>query len=155
MATATKTRRAKQQQLKPEAIVNDALRTFSDADFPVGTVAHQGDLILIRIGGLPEGAKPRKNRQMAEGNTQGSRHILKVGDAFDCPIAGVQRAIAAVCKGAKIGDAYVGPVFQTRDGSANLVHPEHGDHCYLGDMTIAVVYQRNLDAEDRERRVQD
>jgi hypothetical protein len=138
-----------------ESIVNDAPRMFSESDFPVGTVAHQGDLILVRIAGLPTSAQRRKDRQLAIGNTQGSRHILKRGVPFDCQAAAVVRAIAEACRGAKIDPQYAGPVFQTKGGIADLTHPEHGNHCYRGDMTIAVVYQRNLDAEERERRVLD
>ena len=150
---ATKTRNRK--QVKPEAIVNDAPRTFSESAFPVGTVAHQGDLILVRIAALPPSARPRKDRQLAAGNTQGSRHVLDVGRPYDCPTAEVAAAIAAVCRGVEIATEYCGPVFQTEKGAADLLHPEHGHHHYRGDMSIAVVYQRNLDAEERERRVQD
>jgi hypothetical protein len=50
---------------------------------------------------------------------------------------------------------YVGPVFCTQKGAADLVHPEHGDHHYGGEMAIAVVYQRNLDGEEREQRTRD
>jgi hypothetical protein len=138
-----------------EAIVNDSPRTFTEADFPVGTVAHQGDVILVRIASLPLSARPRKIRQLAIGDTQGSRHILKKGMAYDCSPADVSAAIAAVCAGVHVAAAYCGPVFCAKNGIADLVHPEHGNHHYRGDMTIAVVYQRNLDSEEREQRVQD
>jgi hypothetical protein len=138
-----------------EKLINDAPRTFTEASFPVGSVAHQGDLILIRLDGLPVGAKPRKNRQMVTGNTQGSRHILRRGNAFDCDLQSVAANITAVCPGIIVAPAYIGPVFQSRNGVADLTHPEHGNHTYRGDMTIAVVYQRNLDAEERERRTID
>jgi hypothetical protein len=140
----------------PEAIINDAPRTFTDADFPIGSVAHQGDLILVRIEMLPKSARPRAARQLAEGSTQGSRHILHTGRAFDCNLAEVARAIATVCSGNTPKTSYIGPVFCcTQGGRADLLHPEHGNHHYRGDMTIAVVYQRNLDAEDREQRTRD
>ena len=139
----------------PESIVNDAPHTFTDADFVVGTVAHQGDVILVRIDALPPSAKPRKNRQLADGSTQGSRHILERGDVFDCEAAEVVTAIAACCKGTAVGEQYIGPVFQTKGGVADLTHPEHGNHSYCGDMTIAVIYQRNLDSEERAVRVVD
>jgi len=126
-----------------------------EADFPVGTAAHQGDLILVRIARLPTIAKPRKNRQLATGNSQGSRHVLIIGSPFDCETTDVRKAIADACSGIDVGDSYIGPVFVTDNGIADLAHPEHGDHHYCGDMTIAVVYQRNLDSEERERRIQD
>ena len=144
-----------QKLAKPEALINDAPRTFTAADFPVGTVAHQGDLILVRIASLPASAQPHKNRQLAVGDTQGSRHVLKKGAAYDCLLSDVSAAIAAACPGVRVAEAYIGPVFCTKAGVADLVHPEHGNHHYRGEMTIAVVYQRNLNVEEREQRVQD
>ncbi|MCE5269153.1 MAG: hypothetical protein LLG00_14855 [Planctomycetaceae bacterium] len=138
-----------------EAIVNDAPRTFTDADFPVGSVAHQGDLILVRLAALPANAKRRRERQLAQGNTQGSRHVLKRGVPYDCEPAAVAGAVQSLCKGVSVAPEYIGPVFATSRGVADLVHPEHGDHFYRGDMVIGVVYQRNLDAEERERRALD
>ena len=156
MSSVSKTKaKARKQIVQPEALINDAPRTFTEADFPIGTAAHQGDLVLVRIAALPESAKPRRDRQLAVGNTQGSRHVLKTGTPYDCAAADVAKAIAAVCGGASIQEAYIGPVFATQSGAADLLHPEHGDHHYRGQMVIAVVYQRNLDAEERERRVQD
>lgn len=156
MATMTKTKRAAKSQPKPESIVNDAPRTFTDADWPVGSAAHQGDLILVRIGELPADAKPRKNRQMADGTTQGSRHILEIGEAFDCDAAKVAKAIKSACPKADLIEAkYIGPVFRTVNDAGVLTHPEHGNHCYVGAMTVAVVYQKNLDALQREQRTQD
>jgi hypothetical protein len=140
---------------KPEQLINDAPRSFTEADFPVGTAAHQGDLILVRIARLPRSAKRRTDRQLAIGDTQGSRHVLQAGRPYDCATAEVAEAISAACRGLIVDRAYIGPVFETEAGVADLAHPEHGDHHYRGDMTIAVVYQRNLDAEERERRVQD
>lgn len=156
---ATKQRRqAKRRTSKspvPESIVNDGPLTITDGSFPMGSGAHQGDLIIIRIAALPKSAMPRVNRQLADGNTQGSRHILQAGEAFDCDAAQVVKAIKAACPKANPQDRYVGPVFRTVDGAADLVHPEHGDHLYRGDMVLAVVFQRNLDAEQREQRTVD
>ena len=36
-----------------------------------------------------------------------------------------------------------------------LSHPEHGHHIYHDNMVIACVFQRNLDAEEREQRALD
>jgi hypothetical protein len=158
MATAvrkTQKRTIKPDLPSPEVIVNDAPRIFTEADFPVGTVAHQGDLVLVRIAGMPQSGKPRQDRQLAAGNTQGSRHVLETGLPYDCAASDVANAIAAVCPGVAVQAAYIGPVFATRGGAADLLHPEHGDHHYRGEMVLAVVYQRNLDAEEREQRVQD
>lgn len=151
----TKTRQRMKVAPAAERIVNDELRTFTEADWPVGSVAHQGDLILVRISRLPALAKPRKQRQLADGTTQGSRHVLETGDVFDCPPANVTAAVKAACPAASVVDRYCGPVFRTAAGKALLTHPEHGDHAYEGEMTVAVVYQRSLDAELREQQVRD
>jgi hypothetical protein len=133
----------------PEAITNDETKIFED--LPVGTVIHQGDVILVVIKELPASAKPRQNRQVADGNTQGSRHIYEDGALFDCPATEVAELIKSA-SGISIGAAYCGPIMQTPGA---LTHPEHGDHVYKCSATIAVAYQRNLDAENREARVRD
>lgn len=57
---------------------------------------------------------------------------------------------------AKDGLRYIGPVFVgTVLKNAVLDHPEHGNHVYKGDMVIASVFQRNLNAEEREQQVID
>lgn len=147
--------KTRKKTAKPEQIVNNAPRTFGEADFPIGSVAHQGDLILVRIESLPRRRSERKERQLAIGNTQGSRHVLDRGDVYDGDAAEVAQLIANACPGATIDRQYLGPVFGTTAGEADLLHPEHGHHHYRGEMTIAVVYQRNLDAEEREARVRD
>ncbi len=158
MAITIRKKKAKTVQYdksQAEHIVNDAPRTFTEADFPVGTSAHQGDLILVRIETLPASAKPRTDRQLAIGSTQGSRHVLERGRPYDCKASEVVAAIQCVCPKAVVSEEYAGPAFQCSRGRADLVHPEHGNHTYVGEMTIAVVYQRNLDAEERERRTLD
>ncbi len=151
MKTKTKTR-----VVFHERIVNDAPRTFTEADFPVGTVAHQGDVMLVRIAALPQSATPRKNRQLAIGNTQGARHMLKAGEVYDCEPSDVVAAIKAACR-ATIQPQYIGPVIQAVGGKASVVHPEHGNLHFRMDeeSTFACVYQRNLDAEEREQPTQD
>lgn len=134
-----------QQTEVTETIVNNEQRHFGD--FPVGTVSHQGDVILVSIVGLPANAKVRQNRQVADGNTQGSRHILDGGDIYD----GDTQNLIADATGQVIDRKYLGPVFR----GGELTHPEHGNQSFPADCTIAVVYQRNLDAEEREQRVID
>lgn len=137
-----------------EGIVNNAPRTFTDAEFPVGTVSHQGDLIFVRVASLPQSATCRRNRQLAEGSTSGSRHILTIGDAFDCPPDDVSRAVHAAT-GVNVDGEFCGPLFATRHDAASVEHPEHGHQHFVGHMTVAVVYQRNLDAQERQARVMD
>lgn len=142
----------KQNKIQSHEIVNDAPRTFTDADFPVGSVAHQGDVILVRIESLPESRRDRANRQLADGNTQGSRHVLVEGFVYDCDRGEVADRIQDVCPKAElIADDFIGPVFL----GGELTHPEHGNHHYADDMVIATVYQRTVDVLDRIERVQD
>jgi hypothetical protein len=153
MTMATKDSKAA-RAAKPEKMVNDAPRSFRDAEWPVGSVAHQGDVILVRIAALPKPARPRANRQVAEGNTQGSRHVLHGGAIYDCDPAQLAQAINRCCPKAYVGSEYLGPAFTTDEATA-LRHPEHGDHEYEDGMCVAVVFQRNLDAEERAVRSQD
>lgn len=140
----------------PERIINNAPRRFTDADFPIGTVSNQGDLIFVRIPGLEElTPQPRSERQLAVGNTQGSRHVLKTGDVFDCDPAAVSAVIRTVCPRGNVAEQYIGPVFQAREGDAEVTHPEHGHHIYERGMTIACVYQRCTNFEGKEKQVVD
>ena len=155
-ATMTRRMRKVGKPQDHERIVNDDARTFTDGDWPVGSSAHQGDLVLVRIPAMPDDAVPRKNRQLADGDTQGSRHVLVAGEAFDCNPRSVARAIYKACPKAELIESkYIGPVFRTIGDLAEIDHPEHGNHVYQGEMTVAVVYQKNLDALQREQRVVD
>ena len=132
-----------------EAIRNDAPHTHDT--WAVGDVAHQGDVIFVHIGELPRSAKPRTDRQLADGNTQGSRHICD-SNVFDCLATDVIQAIKKATGGVVVNDRYLGPVFK---GPATVTHPEHGDHVFPGECVNAVVIQRALDMEEREIRVAD
>jgi hypothetical protein len=149
MTTATRSKKKSAPIKSPEQIANNDTRTFDD--FPLGTVSHQGDIIIVSIGSLPKSAKPRKSRQLAESNTQGSRHILDKGDVFDADRRDVIALIKTATK-SEVAEQYVGPVFT---GPAYLDHPEHGHQAFPKGCVCAVVYQRNLDSEEREARVAD
>lgn len=138
----------------PERLVNNDPRLLDT--FAPGDVSHQGDLILVCLLGLPASAKPRKNRQLADGNTQGSRHILERGDVFDCDASEVVQSIHASTY-VSVDAKYVGPVFRSPPNPTphDLTHPEHGHQGFAAGCVVAVVYQRNLDAEERERRTID
>lgn len=117
-----------------------------------GDTAHQGDLILVCLPGLPKSAKARTNRQMAEGETRGSKHVVAGGEVFDADANEVVNMIAKATGGAvKVEPRYAGPVFT---GPAVLEHPEH-QHQSFPESVTCVVYQRSLDAEEREARSQD
>jgi len=138
-----------------EAIINDAPK-LHEAFLP-GDVTYQGDLILVCIAQLPTSAKRRDNRQLADGNTQGSRHILKRGDVYDAEKAEIAGLIQAAT-GKQIGHNYIGPVFVSPEEPTcdDLWHPDHGNHGFKpAGAVVAVVYARNLDNEEMEHRVVD
>lgn len=138
----------------PESMVTDAPKFL--AGFGVGDVSHQGDIMIVGIAKLPQSAKPRENRQLADGNTQGSRHVLERGSVYDCDVAEVSKAIKSATK-CDVGQQYVGPVFVSPDDptDSDLTHPEHGNQGFPAGQVCAVVFQRNMDAEQREQRSRD
>lgn len=145
---------------RPEGIVNDESKLLEA--FAVGDVTMQGDIIIVGIGEngkLPKGCKPRQNRQLAEGDTQGSRHVLERGTPYDCDPQEVVKAIrkATKRKNVQIDAQYCGPVFVSPEAPTadDLTHPEHGNQGFPAGMVCAVVFQKNLDAEEREARVRD
>lgn len=146
MATAVKNQSA---AAPGESIVNNQTRVIESME--VGDRFAQGDLYFVCIAGTPAGAKPRKNRQLADGATMGSRHVADSGEVFDCSGADVARAVKAAT-GLAIDAKYMGPIVQT---PALIDHPEHGPHDYRCKGTVAVVFQRSLDMEEREQRVID
>ena len=137
-----------------ERIANDDAKLFED--FPVGSVSHQGDLMLVSIGSFPKSAKPRVNRQLADGSTQGSRHVLQNGSVFDADANEVSQLIFQATK-CRVETGYIGPVFvsPTAPTENDLTHPEHGNQGFPAGTVCAVVFQRNLDAEEREVRSSD
>jgi len=139
-------------QQHAESIKNDATKVHES--FEVGDVAAQGDLHFVAITSLPGSAKPRPNRQLADGDTQGSRHVLRDGEAFDCEVGEVREAIKAAT-GCDVPPQYIGPVFHGGKAQSYVEHPEHGDQQFPSDCVIATTYQRTLDREEREMRVQD
>lgn len=138
-----------------ESIINDAPRLFES--FEVGDVSHQGDVIFVRIAKLPQQITQRANRQLADGNTQGSRHILtpraKLYDAVPAELSQMIREAT----GANVEQQYIGPVFVSPDEPTahDVTHPEHGHQGFPAGAVIACVFQRSLDAEERARRVMD
>jgi hypothetical protein len=146
--------RSSKVRRKQEVIVNDAPKLH--ATFEPGDVAHQGDLIIVCIPRLPASKKPRKDRQLADGSTQGSRHVLERGELYDADPAEVA-ALIQEATGQTVSPQFVGPVFTAPafPTENDLTHPEHGNQGFPTGANCAVVYQRNLDAEEREQRSQD
>lgn len=138
-----------------EQIKNNKARMIED--FPIGVATAQGDIYQVSIGTLPKSAKPRANHQVAEGDTQGSRHILADRvTVYDCD----QSEVASIIKskyGVEIQAQYIGPVFASPENPTknDLRHPEHGNQGFEAGAVIACIHQRNLDAEEREQRARD
>lgn len=150
----TKQKKKLRKGAGPEVIVNDEAKLH--ATFEPGDVAHQGDLSIVAIHALPASAKPRKDRQLAEGSTQGSRHVMARGEVYDCDVkeiaAAIKKANGCLVESQYIGPVFVSPVDPTAD---DLTHPEHGNHGFPARTVCAVVYQRNLDDEEQTQRVAD
>lgn len=149
MTTKTKTATNATTSVRHEAVINNETRVFRELS--VGESPAQGDLYFVNIGTLPTSAKSRTSRQLADGATMGSRHVVERGDVFDCDAAECVAAIRAA-NGCDIAPQYIGPVFRC---PAYIDHPEHGHHDYQCEGVMVTVYQRTQDAEEREERVRD
>lgn len=114
----------------------------------IGQILHQGDVYLVRVADdHPRGAA-WGSRQVAIGDTQGSRHVaegdVSVWAGVDLP-PGFKAP--AWLNGANPKPIFLGPVVEARS-TWTLTHPEHADHeCAAG--TYQVVYQ--ADARQRAR----
>lgn len=105
-----------------------------------GDVVRQGDIYLVCLDAMPKG-KETKERQLAPGNTQGSRHII-VGDA----------KIVKDVSFKNMGSVLVGPAFKCK-GDVEVTHPEHGNKILPEGTIWQVTYQ--LAHSDELKRVQD
>lgn len=126
------------------SVQSQAEKIKSDAPQRVETMSHgdtwrQGDLYITSIPGVPKGAVKMKapRLQLAQGETQGSRHIL------------------ASAKGVTMYDppdrtALDGPIMELA-GRTTVEHPEHGD-VSLPPGCYAVTYQRAFGDELRAQR---
>lgn len=124
------------------------------ATWSPGDGTEQGDLGFICLPRLPKSAKPRKNRQLAEGDTRGSRHILVGGKCYDVDASELIRMISEATSGkVLVGDAkYIGPVIA---GECIVEHPQHAHEVFPDHPCTAVIFQRNLSSEEREQRARD
>lgn len=106
-----------------------------------GQAVRQGDIYLVATENLKAG-KPVTSRQLAPGETQGSRHIAEapcqIFESPGHPIKGIA------------SNALLGPVVESTQ-PWNLAHPEHA-HVTLPPGQYQVVYQLDFAAQ---RRVQD
>lgn len=82
--------------------------------------------------------------------------MLTRGDIYDCDAREVVVAILEAT-GRRVDAQYIGSVFVSpADPSEHdITHPEHGHQGFPAGSIIAVVYQRNLEADQREARMRD
>jgi hypothetical protein len=140
----------------PEGLVNDESRLHEFME--PGDVTHQGDVTIVRLREFPQGRyATRASRQLADGDTKGSRHVMTRGEVFDCDPAVVAAAINELDERFEVQAKYCGVVFISPENPTadDLTHPEHGNHGFPAGAICAVVHQRNLDSEMRERRALD
>lgn len=141
------------EEVRKSAETMDAAKTETISTASAGDVVRQGDLYLVCLSESPA-AEKTKDRQLAPGNTQGSRHVA-VGQ---CTVSLVKNRDAMcevlnrLVKGANVPAELVGPVIRCKS-AVTITHPEHGHKVLPADSVWAVVYQREH-AED-VRRVQD
>lgn len=137
------------RSVKESAESMHAARTERIGSPSLGDVVRQGDIYLVCVDSLPNG-KPSSDRQLAPGNTQGSRHVL----LGDCKIVtGVDvSAYPSTQAVSKIHPALIGPAFECI-GNVTLTHPEHGDKI-LPEITVWQVIYQQVHAEE-VRRVRD
>ena len=140
--TATMTARQVIEEITGDKRIHDDgyIQRFGAGNAP-GDCLPQGDVYLTMLAGVPRGAKKIEARaKIAEGDTQGARHILD-------SLAGV------TMYDIKDKGNLDGPIMVLAE-ERTLTHPEHR-HVRLAPGCYGVHYQRNLDAEEREQRVLD
>lgn len=151
MKTTTVSRKkSKVPPASAPAMESAALPARKYETWSVGDCTMQGDLIFVAIP-KPDGLRPRANPQLADGNTTGSRHVVTRGECYDADPAMIVKAIKGAT-GRSVEPAYVGPVCGP---SCYVSHPQHQHKDFAGDCYTAVVFQRNLDAEERAARARD
>lgn len=124
-----------------ERIKSDELQHFPEAA-SFGEAVRQGDIYIFLLDSLPPGCTriDKPNKQLAPGDTQGSRHCLS-------SLRGVKLFRL------KNPNPYDGPVIEVAK-PVTITHPEHGD-IRLFPGIFGIGYQRTEDSEGRIRRVQD
>ena len=118
-----------------KAKANDAKVVYPD--FAVGDLHWQGDVGVLCICQLPGKLVDDwpHGRQVAPGNTQGSRHVAE-GDVKLLTWAE--------------GGPLVGPVIRAKD-RWTLAHPEHGHVEFPGQRDYVILYQRAYADELRRK----
>lgn len=121
-----------------EQLDRNKLQEFPEAASP-GDYIRQGDLYIFKLDAIPANAeRVAPQAQLAIGDTQGARHMLNgPTEQYMLPNA----------------TEYEGRIVKV-DTPVVLEHPEHG-HWRLTTGLYSVVFQRNLDADERAVRAKD
>lgn len=148
-ATLTAERALQEVQSEAEKMKNDETAVIGTVS--KGDVIRQGDIYLVAIGCLPKNAKVAKNRKLAPGSSQGSRHILAGNcEVYDCDVNDVITQIRKVLPKAELHPVLIGPVVKTIS-QCELTHPEHGNRILPDGEVFASVYQRQHAEEVRRQ----
>lgn len=135
-----------------EAILRDE---HERVELGIGDAYPQGDVIFARVDKAPKKAKPYAGRQLAPGDTQGSRHVAE-GDVElytpneDAALKTLHRLFP---KTRSHEVQFLGPIVQA-SGDWTATHPEHGDRTFPPGV-YQVIYQRSYAAYEQEIRRQE
>ncbi len=151
MTIATKLMASKVYDLvkhSAEQIRNNEIATI-ECPSP-GDVIRQGDLYIVVLD-VKLAGKPFGSRQLAPGNTQGSRHILE----GDCEILTVDAKEATavlnrLIPATKKHQQFIGPLILAH-GDVTFTHPEHGWRIFHPGIFLTT-YQRAWANELRRQR---
>src|SRR5437868_2165641 len=107
-----------------------------------GDAVRQGDVYLVGLDEMPTITGKSETRQLAPGDTQGSRHVAE----GDCDVLTASerdclRILNRLIPETRGQQLFFGPIIVAR-GPVMVAHPEHGDRTLPGEATYAVVYQR-------------
>ena len=112
----------------------------------------QGDIYITRLDGMPQGNhKLFGSRQLAEGNTKGSRHVIR--EQSDVKIYSPE-GMNINDAGDFVGSVLQGPVIDAPNGFY-LEHPDHGDIDMRQGGVFRITYQRTFSHEQEIMRAKD
>ncbi len=116
----------------------------------LGDTMRQGDIYITRIDASKLKIKPIASRQLAPGETQGSRHIAvgdcTIGEADAAKVTAILNKLIPATNGQTL---FIGPIIRAT-GPVTIEHPEHGHRTLPGESDYAVVYQRTWANEIRQ-----
>lgn len=97
--------------------------------WPVDRVVRQGDVYFLRVADNWKHGKATKNRQIVDGTSQGSRHIVEAGPTLHAPNGAPDWLFAETAKKLgvsqeKLVKALMGPSIKASK-AFKITHPEH------------------------------